>query len=473
MRPFQCGATRRFDAMPTTTLGPSRSPRRKLAVRLTSAALATALLAACSGASTGDGDGAASAVEASSSGSSGSSARTETSGRVDDGSLFDASIVHDIEITFDQKAYDEMIATFQSSGTKEWITGTITIDGVTLRNIGLRLKGNSSLMGLRNNNGGRAGGPGGNASASSPNTLPWLVRLDKYVDGQSYDGYPSFVIRSNNTTSALNEAVALELIGLTGQATQLAFSTRFSVNGGAEVLRLAIENPDDVWDEANFDNDGILYKAESGGDYSYRGDDPKSYDEIFDQETDTDRENLTPLIEFLEFINKSDDATFAAELSQHLDVEAFARYLAGQELVVNQDDIDGPGNNSYLRFDSKTGLMTIVSWDLNLSFGSMGGGGTRTNGAVPAAPGARPGGAAAPGFRGRSNILVERFLANSTFAASYQTALVEMRAELYASGKATEILNRWTELLRTQASDLVPAATLTQEAANIARYFTA
>jgi spore coat protein CotH len=342
-------------------------------------------------------------------------------------------------------------------------------------------------MGLRNNNTGRAGGPGGSVSASTPNSLPWLVRLDKNVDGQSHLGYTSFVIRSNNTTTALNEAVALELVGLSGQATQLAFSTRFSVNGGAEVLRLAVENPDDEWEDANFDNDGILYKAESGGDYSYRGDDPEAYDEIFDQETDTDNENLTPLIEFLEFINESDDATFAAQLSQHLDVEAFARYLAGQELVVNQDDIDGPGNNSYLRYDSETGLMTIVSWDLNLSFGSMGGGGgaARTGGAnaptmapggapTMAAPGARPGGAAGgAGFRGRTNILVERSLADADFASMYQETLAELRRELYASGNATEILQRWTELLRTQASDLVPASTLTQEAANISRHFSA
>ena len=465
----------------------SLSRRSVLLTKLTGAVVAAALAAACS--SDGAGaptDGASSEVSSSASSANGSS----TAGSRDDGGdLFDNSVVHDIEVTFDQAEYDAMIAAFQSSGAKEWITGTITIDGVTIRNIGLRLKGNSSLMGLRNNNGGRVGGNGSNVSASSPNSLPWLIRLDKNVEGQSYEGYTSFVIRSNNTTTSLNEAVALELIGLADQATQLAISTRFSVNGGAEVLRLAIENPDDEWEDANFDNDGILYKAESGGDYSYRGDDPEAYDEIFDQETDTDNENLTPLIEFLEFINESDDATFAAQLSQHLDVEAFARYLAGQELVVNQDDIDGPGNNSYLRYDSKTGVMTIVSWDLNLSLGGMGGGGGAVRPGATAqmaqpAPGApvprtgnaAPGGAAPGGpggFRGRSNILVERFLANSTFSALYQKTLSELRTELYASGKATEILNRWTELLRSQASDLVPAATLTQEAANISKNFTA
>jgi spore coat protein CotH len=457
----------------STTL-PAAPRRGTLRTRWAGAAVAVSLLAACSaGASSESAGSDPSSVEASSDSTSTDS--TSSSDRSDDGGdLFDSSVVHDIEVTFDQAEYDAMIATFRSSGDKEWITATITIDGVTLKDVGLRLKGNSSLMGLRNNNGGRVGGPGGTVSADSPNTLPWLVRLDKNVDGQSYEGYTEFVIRSNNTTTALNEAVALELIGLTGQATQKAFSTRFSVNGGAEVLRLAIESPDDEWDDENFANDGVLYKAESGGDYSYRGDDPEAYAEIFDQETDTDTENFKPLTDFLKFINTADDATFAAQLSQHLDVAAFAKYLAGQELVANQDDIDGPGNNSYLRYDSKTGLMTIVSWDLNLSFGSMGGGGGAARTAQPAGGAQtvpRPGGAG--GFNGRSNILVQRFLANSTFSALYQKTLAELRTQLYASGEAAKILNRWTEVLKSQASDLVSSTTIAQEAANVSRYFTA
>ncbi len=210
---------------------------------------------------------------------------------------------------------------------------------------------------------------------TEPESLPWLVRFDKYVDGQTYQGRTEVVIRGNNTETSLNEAVALELIGLSGAATQKAFSTRFKVNGGAQVLRLAIESPNDDWEESTFDTDGILYKAESTGDYSYRGTDPKAYDEIFDQESDTDNENLAPLISFLDFINNSSDAAFAADLGKHLDVAAFARYLALQELVGNFDDIDGPGNNSYLRYDETTKQFTVLSWDLNLAFNAGPGGG--------------------------------------------------------------------------------------------------
>jgi spore coat protein CotH len=402
--------------------------------------------------------------------------------------LFDAGVVHEISVEFDTEAYDAMIDAFTETGDKEWIEGTVTIDGTTIEDVGLRLKGNSSLMGLRSGGDGRGGGMGG-ASASEPESLPWLVRLDKFVDGQSYEGYSSFVVRSNSSETSLNEAVALELVGLAGDATQLAVATRFQVNGQDAVLRLVIENPDDAWEERNFDGDGVLYKAESSGDYSYRGDDPAAYDEVFDQETDTDDEDLSPLIDFLEFINDSDDATFAAELDQWLDVDAFARYLAEQELVANFDDIDGPGNNSYLHYDETSGRFTVVTWDLNLAFGGFGGGGRGPAGApegmelpegMEVPEGMEPpegmelpeGGQAPGGFSGRSNILVERFLADETFAARYATALDELRADLYGSGAAQEVLDRWVALLTEQATDLVDAATIESEADAIEAYFT-
>jgi spore coat protein CotH len=391
-----------------------------------------------------------------------------------DAALFDSSTVHDIEITVDDSAYDELIATYQSDSEKVWISATVTIDGTTLTDVGIRLKGNSSLRGLTE------------AEAQDPEQLPWLVRLDKFVDGQSYDGLTSFVIRANTTETALNEAVALELIGMAGLATEAASATRLSVNGGDEVLRLIIENPDDAWAEATFGTVGLLYKAEATGDYSYRGDDPDSYTEVFDQEAGED--DLTPLIDFLEFINEADDATFSAELADHLDVDAFATYLAIQEIVGNFDDIDGPGNNSYLHYDGATGLFTVVAWDQNLSFGvqNAGGGmGDMAGGELPEGmprgelpermpdgelpegmPEGMPGGGGMPG----SNVLAERFLADDAFAALYTARLAELTDQLITSGTAAEVLATWTAVLEDHASDLVPTATIASESAPIGAY---
>jgi len=94
----------------------------------------------------------------------------------------------------------------------------------------------------------------------------------------------------------------------------------------------------------------------------------------------------------------------------------------------------------------------------------------------PAQPGddATGGGAArVAGGRGKSNILVERFHANPEFGQLYEQKLAELTAQLYESGAAAETLEEWVTLLKTQASDLVGSATVDQEAAKIAAYFTA
>jgi spore coat protein CotH len=214
-------------------------------------------------------------------------------------------------------------------------------------------------------------------------------------------------------------------------------------------------------------------------------------------------------------VNESDDAAFAAELADHLDVDAFATYLAMQELIDNFDDIDGPGNNSYLYFDPGTGRFTVVPWDHNLAFGvtnggGMGGrGGERGPGQPPAGdvgtgelpalpddvgtgeppalpddvgpgegrpiPGGdgeigeapTPPGDGGPGMGGiaGSNVLVERFLAVAEYADLYEEQLTSLRADLFDSGYAAEVLADWVAVLESGASDLVSTDVIASEAA--------
>lgn len=490
----------------------SRSRRLpRITAGVLGAALTLGSLAACS---LDGGDDSGSGTGTTSTGTWGDSSVRSASDS--DGTVWDSSSVHSISVDVDEDEYAAMLAAFVDSDEKEWISATVVIDGQTFTDVGLRLKGNSSLRSV-------------STTDTEPQDLPWLIRLDKFVDGQELDGSTGFVVRSSGTETALNEAVALELFDQAGLATQEAIATRFSVNGSAETLRLTIENPDDAWDAAEFDTEGILYKAEAEGDYSYRGDDPESYTDVFDQESG-DEDNLEPLIGLLEFLESSDDETFAAELSDHLDVDAFATYLAMQDLVGNFDDIDGPGNNSYLRWDAETGAFTVVSWDLNLAFGQspmggMGGGmgvgrpgGAGSEGFVPPegvelpdgaempelpegvelpegfVPGegfpegempegmepptgdlpsgaARPGGAG--GAMGGSNVLSTRFLENADFTALYEQASAELTESLYTSGDAEEILSTWVTVLTEQAGDLVDATTLETEADAVRAGFTA
>ena len=164
-----------------------------------------------------------------------------------------ANQLHSVDISVAKADLTTMVQKFLADGTKEWLAVTVTIDGTTHEGAGIRLKGNSSLKGV--------------TSDSKPEELPWLVRLDKFADGASHEGMTDFIIRSNSSETALNEAVALDLLAAVGLASEQAAYLAFAVNGSDAQLRLAVENLDDAWVGRNFAADGVLYKADASGDY--------------------------------------------------------------------------------------------------------------------------------------------------------------------------------------------------------------
>ena len=429
--------------------------------------------------------GAVGAVILSGCGSSGGTSLAASAGKVTDGYL-DPDSLHSVEITVDQNAYQEMIAAYTSNRTKNWIEATVTVDGVAHEKAGLKLKGNSSLQGI--------------SADSEPQKLPWLVRFDKFVDGANHDGMTRMVIRASSSTSALNEAVALDLLAKTGLASEKAAHISLSVNGSDPVLRLTCQDLDESWVAQNFDVAGLLYKAESTGDYTYRGTDESAYKDVFDQETG--KANLTPLIEFLQFINESSDADFQSGLAQRVDVDKMVTYLAFEDVIDNFDDITGPGNNSFLWWAEQANQMTVVAWDHNCAFGLKPGAGQQGQGGgqppggggqgQPPSGGQQPGGGQPPGDGGappngqaptgqppggagsqtRANALVDRFNSLMDGETKVSAERDRLKQELYTSGVAQTILDARAKVLTDQAGSLIEQSTVEADKQTIAAYFT-
>lgn len=414
-------------------------------------------------------------------------------GKVTDGYL-DPDSLHSVEIAVDQNAYQEMITAYTSNQTKNWIEATVTVDGVAHEKAGLKLKGNSSLQGI--------------SADSEPQKLPWLVRFDKFVDGANHDGMTRMVIRASSSTSALNEAVALDLLAKTGLASEKAAHISLSVNGSDPVLRLTCQDLDESWVAQNFDVAGLLYKAESTGDYTYRGTDESAYKDVFDQETG--KANLTPLIEFLQFINESSDADFQSGLAQRVDVDKMVTYLAFEDVIDNFDDITGPGNNSFLWWAEQANQMTVVAWDHNCAFGLKPGAGQQGQGGgqppggggqgQPPGGGQQPGGGQPPGDGGapsngqaptgqppggaggqqpggggsqtKANALVDRFNSLMDGETKVSAERDRLKQELYTSGVAQTILDARAKVLTDQAGSLIEQSAVEADKQTIAAYFT-
>lgn len=414
------------------------------------------------------------------------------------GDLFDDG-AHTIEISYDEAEYAEVIDDYQEDGEKNFLKADITIDGVLIEDVGLRLKGNSTLSSLRQDDDGggmgegmpemsdgmeEQGGGGGmgmtQLSEDSPEELPWLISFDEYQEGRAFQGRTEITLRpaASGSDTALNEALALELTALSGQTTQKYTYTTVSVNGGEESARLVVDTPDEQW--ADSVGEGVLYKARAGGSLDYVGEDPTDYEESFNQINGEGSYDLQPVIELARFLDEADDEEFARDIDEYVDVESFATYLATQALLSNSDAMGGAGNNYYLWYDKSAEQFTVLSWDLNLSFSAMGMAGGPGGGGMPADGQASDGGGepqaqdgqqmpempedgempAAPEGEGMpqrpedgempaemggvsvggSGVLEERLREDEGFVELYEQAYADLYEQLIASGEAQAIL---------------------------------
>jgi spore coat protein CotH len=400
--------------------------------------------------------------------------------------LFATDTAHTVTVQFPQDAYDRMITDFQAADEKAYVEADLVIDGTPVPGVGIRLKGNSTLMALRRGTTGRAG-PAATLSVDAPESLPWLISFDHFVKDRTYQGHEQIAVRPDDRSGGTaNEALALALVGLAGEPTQRFGYTAFTVNDRPTVSRLLVEVPDDGY--ADDLGHGVLYKALSTSTFAYQGDDPTAYEDDFDQINRTHSHDLDPLIKLLAWVDQSSDAEFVAGLADHVDVDSFASYVALQNLLLNFDDMAGPGKNYYLWYDLDTKRFSVLSWDLNLALsgdanqgpydagrigagGVVGGpgivGGPGAGGgpgvvAVPGGGGAFAGGGAGGGGAGgggpggfrAGNKLKERFL--ELFKPAYEQAYRQAYQTLFAGGGALRALSDLTTTSTTMAG---PAAT--------------
>ncbi|MGC0386076.1 CotH kinase family protein [Streptomyces sp. SAI-129] len=326
--------------------------------------------------------------------------------------LYDTSVSHSIQLTFDETEYKKMMKEFRDDGTKEYIEADLTIDGVYLEDVGIRLKGNSTLMSLRGNSGmpgggqdlpdfpqgapagtdtgagtggrdrGRntGGGPGAGGGApggmmmydlseKKPEELPWLVKVDEYVEGRAYQGEREISLRpGSNGEVPLNEALSLSLTEESGQKAERYSFTSVKVNDRPSATRLMVESPDTDYAEDVSDGNGVLYKARAGGSFDYKGDDPTDYETSFKQLNKKGSQDLEPVMKLVKWVDRASDEEFARDLDQYVDVESLANYVATQNLLLNSDDMAGPGKNYLLWYDLDTKKFSVLGWDYNLTF---------------------------------------------------------------------------------------------------------
>lgn len=489
---------------------------------------------------------------------------SELSGCIDNSiDLLDDTIVHSVFVRISDDDLDTMLATYQQTGDKDFFHADVTLDGVTIQNVGIRLKGNASLRtaaGGKGNGGGPGGGgmpgnirqnqngsnsgaegqkqdlgqppniepdrnqrpgegmvessgannpmpgmdasfnpgapgggqmgqpgggpmgqPGGgfsdrNQGGGAPDAgqmqaqnlsneqsseagkkdlttmnVPFKIKLDEYEKDQCYQGLSEINIRTSGTasdTGMLQEPVTYTMARLAGIPAPRAVYTGFKLNDADEKLLVISELVNEQYLDANFSYaDGILYKAEMGSSLDYKGEDPSSYSKSFSQETREKEADLAPLIEFTRFLTDASDAEFDEQISNWLDVDSFATYLAVNNLLVNRDSMVDMNNNYYLYYDDEANQFSVLLWDANESLGKLGGGNQSSSYDLYYSRDQQstrgPGG-------GVKNILVQRFFASEKYTGLYEQKLIEAYRKIFLSGAITDQVDEYADLVEAE-----------------------
>lgn len=162
--------------------------------------------------------------------------------------LFPEDEVITINITADTDAWSEML---ENAMDEEYISCDITINGETYYSVGIRPKGNSSLQTI--------------ARDDTTDRYSFKIKMDEYVDGQTYHGLSKFVVNNMQADATyMKEYLSYDMMNYLGVSTPLYAFADLSLNGEPWGFYLAIEAVEDEFSQRNFGSDfGVLYKPES------------------------------------------------------------------------------------------------------------------------------------------------------------------------------------------------------------------
>ena len=240
-----------------------------------------------------------------------------------------------------------------------WAHADLTFAGTTVKNVGIRYKGNGSYVssgeGLKRN---------------------LKIEVDHYEKGQRVLGTRVITLNAGAVdASRLREALAYRVFrNASVPAPRTAFAKiTLTVTGKYDKEMLGVytivEHVDKAFLKTHFGSDaGLLMKPERLRGIDYLGDDWKKYKDRYLPKREPTPEEIARIIAFTRLVSKSDDATFKKEIGNYLDVDNFLRFVAVNTMLPNTDSFLTTGHNYYMYLHPKTGKIAFMPWDLDISF---------------------------------------------------------------------------------------------------------
>ena len=236
----------------------------------------------------------------------------------------------------------------------EYVHGNATIDGQTVKNIGIRYKGNGTYF-----------------DGAAAGKISLKLDFAEYVKGQRLGTLKKLNLHSNITDASwMNEVLAFQLFRDAGvPAPRTSYARVYVTVAGRQERAYAglyslVENPDEEFVTAR----GLPVASNVFADL---GPDWKRYNQTYDPKTTLTDSQKQRVIDFARLVTSANDAQFAAQVGEYLELEETARYLAVVVFLSDLDGLLGPGQNYYLYLDPRTQKFSFIAWDQDHSFGQF------------------------------------------------------------------------------------------------------
>ncbi|MCU0242268.1 MAG: CotH kinase family protein [Vicinamibacteria bacterium] len=267
-------------------------------------------------------------------------------------SMFEQSgELHEIRVTMDPA---DWAALRENYLTNQYYAADITIDGKTVRQVGLRSRG----FGTRNE------------------TKPGIkVDFNKYIKGQSFQGYKALVLDNLlQDPTGIRERLSFSVFEAMGIFAPRTAHARLTVNSEYWGLYAATEAVTKPMLMNRFGEDGgnlFDYEYDVFYDFYYLGDDPARYIPVpFQPQTNEDSLDPSGLIAFIRTVNAADDEVFLDQLGAFIDITRFLTYIATENAIVEKDGFIGDWgmNNFYLYQYEGMDRFVLIPWDKDVTF---------------------------------------------------------------------------------------------------------
>jgi spore coat protein CotH len=243
-----------------------------------------------------------------------------------------------------------------------YVHATATVDGRTVRDIGVRYKGNGTFN-----------------LGQQVNKTSFKLDLNHYVKGQRLSGVKTLNLHSNVTdASYTNEVLAFRAFRAAGvPAPRTAYArVTITVPGRYTAAYYGLfsltENPDEPFVvDRGLPGAGAIFKPVTGSLFRDLGHDWARYNQTYDPKTPLTPQQKQRVMDFAGIVTSGTDAQFAAAADQYLDLDNAARFLAVTTWLSDLDGILGSGQNYYVYLDPRTNRFSFMAWDQDHSFGQF------------------------------------------------------------------------------------------------------